>query len=87
MKFGLERDLGTYPPPTMDITQALGRITSECAKTMGSAKPETTIIEVIKRPRSTGPDVSWSDDENSSAPQWENNAFGSGATTNVRAKV
>jgi hypothetical protein len=39
-------------------------------------------MEVMKRPRSIGAEPSA---ENSSDPQCENNAFGSGASTNVKA--
>lgn len=52
---------------------------------MGNAKPVTTIVDVRKRPRSTGPEPSYVA-ENSSPPHCENRAFGSGARTNVRAK-
>lgn len=48
---------------------------------IGNAKPDTTTIEVKKRPRSTGPELS----PYSSEPQWANRAFGRGASTNVRA--
>ncbi|KAG1715696.1 hypothetical protein ID866_1459 [Astraeus odoratus] len=61
-----------------------GLMTSECARTTGSAKPDTTMVAVIKRPRSTAA-VFDSYEVNSSKPQWANNAFGKGASTNVRA--
>lgn len=51
---------------------------------MGSANPETTIMEVMNRPRSTGPALA-SYDENSSPPQCANSALGRGASTNVSA--
>lgn len=76
---------GTYDPPTIDIPQAVGAMTSECARTRGSANPVTTTIEVINRPRSTGPDPSYV--EKSSDAQRENMALGSGANTNVKATV
>lgn len=66
------------------MAQAAGLMISECVSTIGSAKPVTTMIEVRKRPRSTGPDPS-SEVANSSLPQWENKAFGNGAKTNVSA--
>lgn len=73
----------THPPPAIDITQAAGRITSACASTSGSAKPVTTIIDVINRPKSIAPDPSSA--AKSSFPQCAKRAFGSGATTNVSA--
>lgn len=66
------------------MTQAPGLITSECVRTTGSANPETTIMEVMNRPRSTGPALA-SYDENSSPPQCANSALGRGANTNVSA--
>src|ERR1700722_644176 len=72
-----------HPPPTMEVTQAPIRMTSAWANTMGKAKPVTTMMEVIKRPRSTRPELSA---EKSFEPQWGNNAFGRGASTNVTAR-
>ena len=68
----------------IDIAQAPGRMISEWARTSGRAKPVTTTMDVMNRPRSSGPDPS-SSEENSSEPQWENKALGRGAKTNVRA--
>lgn len=76
----------TYPPPTIDMIQAPGLITSECASTIGSANPVTTTTEVMKRPRSIGPEPSY-EAENSSDPQCEKMAFGKGARTKVSAKM
>jgi hypothetical protein len=76
----------TYPPPIIDMTQAPGRITSECVSTTGRANPVTTMVDVMNRPRSTGPEL-LSYDANSSPPQWANTAFGRGANTKVRAAV
>jgi hypothetical protein len=67
----------------MDVMQAPVRMTSAWASTIGRAKPVTTMIAVIKRPRSTGPEPS---PVKSSDPQWGNKAFGIGASTKVRAK-
>ena len=78
------RTKGTYAPPAIDITQAPRVITSECASTRGSANPVTTTEAVMKRPRSTGPDPSYSV-EKSSPPQRAKRAFGSGARTKVKA--
>jgi hypothetical protein len=72
----------TYAPPITDVMQATVSITSEWASTIGKAKPETTKIAVMKRPRSTGPELSA---ENSSEAQCGNNAFGRGASTKMRA--
>ena len=47
----------THPPPIIDMAQAPGRMTSECVRTMGRANPETTTIEEMNRPRSTGPEL------------------------------
>lgn len=74
----------TYPPPIIDMTHAAGWMISAWARISGSAKPVTTTVDVMKRPRSTGPDPSPSV-ENSSEPQCANIAFGSGATTKVKA--
>ena len=74
----------TYPPPMIDIAQAAGRMMSEWARTRGKAKPVTTTMAVMNRPRSSGPDPS-STVENSSEPQWENKALGRGAKTKVKA--
>lgn len=79
-----EAGRGTYAPPAIDIAHAPGAMTSECASTRGSAKPVTTTNAVMNRPRSTGPDPSYSV-EKSSPPQRENMAFGRGATTKVKA--
>lgn len=68
------------------MAHAPGCIISECIKTIGRANPVTTIIDVMNRPRSTGPDPSY-DAENSSPPQCENTAFGKGARTNVKALI
>ena len=51
----------------------------------GRAKPVTTIMAVIKRPRSTAADGSKESREKSSEAHWENNAFGRGARTNNKA--
>lgn len=40
------------------ITQALVFIIPECAKMIGSANPVTTIVAVMKRPKSTGAELS-----------------------------
>jgi hypothetical protein len=69
------------------MIQAGGVMISECAKTIGSANPVTTTTEVRNLPRSTGPEVSSEDDESSSECQFENSAFGSGARTNVNARL
>lgn len=68
----------------IDIAQAPGCMISEWARTSGRAKPVTTTMDVMNRPRSRGPDPS-SSVENSSEPQWENKALGRGAKTNVKA--
>jgi len=60
---------GTYPPPTIDIAQALESMISECARTIGKANPVITIIAVIKRPTSIGPAPSSKLVAYSSAPQ------------------
>jgi len=60
-------------------------MTSEWASTSGRAKPVTTTMDVMKRPRSMGPEPSSTAAEKSSLPQWANRAFGSGARTNVNA--
>lgn len=67
----------------MDMKQAAGLITSACASTSGSAKPVTTIRDVMKRPRSTAPEPS--SVEKSSLPQCANTALGNGAMTKVSA--
>lgn len=77
-------ETNTHPPPMIDIAQAAGRMISEWARTSGRAKPDTTTMDVMNRPRSRGPDPS-SSVENSSEPQWENKALGRGAKTNVKA--
>src|ERR1700730_13405735 len=76
--------LDTYAPPVMDMAQAHGTIIPERARTMGRAKPVTTIMEVRNRPKSTPADDSYEVAENSSEP-CENIAFGRGARTKVRA--
>ena len=53
-----ESGTATYEPPTMDIAHAAGRMISECARTRGRAKPVTTIVAVMKQPRSIGPEPS-----------------------------
>ena len=73
----------TNPPPIIDIAHAAGRMISACANMSGKANPVTTTEEVMKRPRSTGPDPSSA--EKSSLPQRAKIAFGRGAATNVRA--
>lgn len=67
------------------MAQALLSIISECANTMGRAKPVITNVEVIKRPMSIGADPS-SRKLRSSEPQCENRAFGNGARTKVSAE-
>ncbi len=71
----------------MDIRAAVCRMTSACARTIGRANPVTTMIEVMKRPRSTAAEPSYSAEEKSSAAQWEKIAFGNGATTKVNAMM
>lgn len=76
----------TRPPPTIDMAQALGLMISEWARTIGKAKPVTTIKAVMKRPKSTGPEPSSKLVAYSSAPQQcGKTAFGSGARTKVNA--
>lgn len=74
----------THLPPIIDIKHAAGRMISACARMSGSAKPVTTMPEVMNRPRSTGPEPSASV-ENSSEPQCAKSALGRGATTKIRA--
>lgn len=53
---------------------------------MGSAKPVTTVHEVMKRPKSTmGDVVSYSAEKSWVRAHEEASAFGAGARTNVRA--
>lgn len=66
------------------MTQASGRMTSECANTPGNAKPVTIVTAVRKWPRSMAPDDSYSA-ESASGAQWAKTALGSGASTKVRA--
>ena len=71
----------------MDMAQAVGLMIPECARIIGSANPVTTIMAVMKRPRSIGPEPSSKLVAYSSAPQQcGKTAFGSGARTNVKAK-
>lgn len=56
--FTEQSKVGAYDPPIIDIPQAAGAITSECARTSGRANPVTTTVAVMNRPRSTGPDPS-----------------------------
>ena len=73
----------THPPPIIDITHAAGRMISAWAKIKGKANPVTTTVDVMKRPRSTGPDPS--SVEKSSVLHRAKMAFGRGAATKVRA--
>jgi hypothetical protein len=84
---GRREDVGTYPPPTIDIADAFESMIPECASTIGRANPVTTMREVKKRPVSIGPPAVFSYDANSSEPQCEKSAFGSGARTNVNADI
>lgn len=54
---------------------------------MGSAKPVTTVHEVMNRPKSTmGDVVSYSAEKSWPRAHEEARAFGTGASTNVKAE-
>ena len=59
-------------------------MTSACWRIKGKAKPVTTTIEVMKRPRSMAGLVSYSL-EKSSEPQCANSVLGTGASTKMSA--